>query len=167
MFINKRCTGQTGGRGVRSKGEIVPRVNTANHNISVLTEAGWIKQGNTTIFQKGTARLLSPAVSENSNGKYWFDLREVNLKRVGGKAILLVRVVPNMFVATTLDAISELVSERLKDNRPNSGNVWGLQLKFTVTKMSVDLFNIKDTDRKIRLPMIPKEEAGQLLNNGF
>lgn len=145
----------------------MPRDITRNHNVQLILDCGWAQYTNTTVFEKNSLSLLSPAVSENTNGRYWFDIREVNLNRLRPNARLLIRVVPDLFVLATLSEIAELLSERLKDHRPNSGYVWGIELQFSVTKKSVDLSNIKDSDLKIRVPLISKSELKQVLVNDF
>lgn len=145
----------------------MPRNITRTHNIDLLRECGWSQISNTTVFEKGSSSLLSPAVSENTNGRYWFDIREVNLNRLGSDARLLIRIVPDLFVLTNLSEIAELLSDRLKDNRPHSGNVWGLELHLIAHENSTDLFNIKNTDLKVRVPLISRSELEQALADDF
>ena len=74
------------------------KVNTRDHNVEVVQSFGYRKVRNTTVFKNGNDFILSPAVAESSNGKYWFDVREVNLNRINSNSLLLVRIVPDLFI---------------------------------------------------------------------
>lgn len=103
-------------------------INTRDHNTEVLHSLGFSQVRNTTVFQKAEKFILSPAVAESTNGKYWFDVREVNLNRINKNSLLLVRIVPDLFVLENLGSLSVLFSSKVMDNRPNSGNVWGIHI---------------------------------------
>jgi hypothetical protein len=118
------------------------KVKTRDHNIDVLYGLGFEKVRNTTVFKKGTTYILSPAVAENTVGGYWFDIRQVNLERIKSDfTILFVRIVPNLFIVEFLKDLSPLLSPKLMDNRPNSGNVWGIGLEIIKDSNKAFLFN--------------------------
>jgi hypothetical protein len=66
------------------------RVNTRDHNLEIIQSFGYRRVSNTTVFKNGSDFILSPAVAESTNGKYWFDVREVNLNRINSNSLLLV-----------------------------------------------------------------------------
>ena len=137
---------------------MVSKVDTRDHNLDILQSLGYKKFKNTTIFQNGENFILSPAVSENSNGKYWFDIREVNLNRINEKSFLLVRVVPDIFILERINSISSLLDISKMDNRPNSGNVWGLKIYLINSLNKAVLYNLKDTTKKIETHLFRKGE---------
>lgn len=139
--------------------------NTRYHNLSVLTEQGFKKYSNTTVFQREAISIISPSVAENIAGGYWFDLRKVNLDRLSSKAFLLVRIVPNLFVFCPLYAISDLLKGELMDNRPHSGDVWGIGMKLNFQANKVKLFNRKDSRRFVQLDLSNSESIVPLLEN--
>jgi len=128
------------------------KINTREHNLDVLQNLGYQKISNTTVFKNDNNFILSPAVAKSKNGKYWFDIREVNLKRINSKSILLVRIVPDLFILETLQNILPLLSKQVMDNRPNSGNVWGIYI------------DIKKPYNKIATKLINKSEINDVFN---
>ena len=139
------------------------KIRTRDHNLDVLRNLGYRKVSNTTVFKNGDNFILSPAVAESTNGKYWFDIREVNINRINSKSILLVRVVPDLFILETLKNISPLLSKQVMDNRPNSGNVWGIHIDIKKSTNSAFLYNIKNPYNKIATKLINKSE----INDAF
>jgi hypothetical protein len=137
------------------------RVNTRDHNLEVILSFGYRKVSNTTVFKNGNDFILSPAVAENSNGKFWFDVREVNLNRINSNSLLLVRIVPDLFILDTLKNISPLLSKQVMDNRPNSGNVWGIHIDIKKSTNSAFLFNLKNPSNKIATKLLKKTEINQ------
>jgi hypothetical protein len=137
------------------------KIKTRDHNIDVLYELGFEKISNTTVFKKGSAYILSPAVAENSVGGYWFDIRQVNLERINNNdsPILFVRIVPNLFIVEFLSDLSSLLSERLMDNRPHSGNVWGIGLEIIKNSNKAFLFNKQGSSDKFLTKLLNKEQA--------
>jgi tetratricopeptide (TPR) repeat protein len=101
------------------------------------------------------------AVAESSNGKYWFDVREVNLNRINSKSLLLVRIVPDLFILETLQTVSPLLSKQVMDNRPHSGNVWGIHIDIKKSTNSAFLFNIKNPSKKIATKLLKNTEINQ------
>ena len=139
------------------------KVNTRDHNVEVVQSFGYRKVRNTTVFKNGNDFILSPAVAENSNGKFWFDVREVNLNRINSNSLLLVRIVPDLFILETLQTVSPLLSKQVMDNRPNSGNVWGIHIDIEKSTNKAFLFNIKNPSNKIATKLLKKTE----INDAF
>jgi len=134
------------------------KISTRDHNVDVLSALGFDRVQNTTIFKKGDQFILSPAVSESTNGTYWFDVREVNLNRISNDSLLLVRIVPNLFIIENLKKIPSLFSKQIMDNRPNSGNVWGIHIKINKISKNAFLFNVKKSNNKILTRLLNREE---------
>jgi hypothetical protein len=134
------------------------KISTRDHNIEILNSNGFRKVKNTTVFQKGNQFILSPAVSEGTNGKYWFDIREVNLNRIKDDSLLVVRIVPDFFIVEHIKAILTLLTEELMDNRPNSGNVWGFYIEIHKKLNKAFLLNTKKPDHKITTKLLNREE---------
>ena len=137
---------------------------TRDHNVNVLHNLGYFRVKNTTIFKNRDKFILSPAVAKNTNGKYWFDIREVNLNRINPNSLLLVRIVPDMFILEEIKSVSSLLSKELMDNRPNSGNVWGIHIEMRELQNSAFIFNIKDIDNKLTTKLLEKSEINKAFN---
>jgi len=135
------------------------RISTSQHNIKILTEHGYNQVRNTTIFCRGNEYILSPSVAENKVGRYWFDVREVNLNQLNGDAFLLVRIVPDLFILEKLTILAPLFSKELMDNRPHSGNVWGIHIELNKQKQNAKLNNIRKKDFKIETILLSKENV--------
>ncbi|MBY8270036.1 hypothetical protein KW521_11735 [Vibrio fluvialis] len=122
---------------------------TRHHNIQVLTNNGFKQFSNTTVFFKEAKSIISPSVAQNSTGGYWFDLRRVNLDRLSTDAHLLVRVVPDQFILIALSDIESLITKELMDNRPHSGDVWGIKIDFDKSRNKVQLYSNKDSSSRV------------------
>ena len=57
--------------------------------------------------------FFSPAVAKNSQGYYWFDIREANIERKDAlsveECLLLIRIVPNKFILCSFNDIRNLL----------------------------------------------------------
>lgn len=140
------------------------KINTRDHNLEILQDFGYRKVKNTTIFKNGNDFILSPAVAESSNGKYWFDIREVNLNHINPNSYLLVRIVPDLFILEPINSISSLLSKEVMDNRLKSGNVWGIHIDLKKSSNSALLYNVKNTDHKISTTLLKKSKINEAVN---
>lgn len=138
---------------------------TRDHNVDILIGSGFKKFSNTTVFHKGELSLLSPAVAESSSGTYWFDLRKVNLERLSAKSFLLVRIVPDLSIFQSIDSIAELLSPRLMDNRPHSGDVWGIKMDINKSSMSAQIYNLKDSCLRISVELLTSTAISKQLQD--
>ena len=137
------------------------KIKTRDHNLEILQGLGYHKVKNTTVFESGNYFILSPAVAESANGKYWFDVREVNLNHINSNSLLLVRIVPDLFILETVKSISSLLSKQVMDNRPKSGNVWGIHIDLKKSSNSALLYNIKSPGNKISTMLLKKTEINE------
>ena len=113
------------------------------------------------MFVKDNSYMLSPSVSAGEAGSYWIDIREVNLDQIPDKTKcdFLIRIVPDMFYHCKLIAIAKLLSPALRDNRPNSGYVWGIKLEIKKFKKSVEIRSIRDMMISVSVPLLDKREV--------
>ena len=86
---------------------------TTRHNIEFLTTGlGLKKIGNTSLFFRRGLLIFSPAVTKNSQGYYWFDIREANIDKMSAispeKCILLVRIVPDKFILCPFSRVQNI-----------------------------------------------------------
>ena len=86
---------------------------TTFHNIELLIKGlGLERLGNTSLFFRSGLLVFSPAVAKNSQGYYWFDIREANIERKhtlsAEECLLLIRIVPDKFILCTFDDIQNI-----------------------------------------------------------
>ncbi|MCD4674743.1 MAG: hypothetical protein K8S18_01955 [Desulfobacula sp.] len=145
-----------GGR-VKNSGELKTRY----HNINLITQdLGYQQLGSSTVFQKDEQYIISPAVAEGENGQYWIDIRQTNLDKVDfDKCDFLIRIVPNLFCCCPLIKIDSLIDQHLMDNRPNSGDVWGIKLGINlIDKIAIARSN-RDQDINIELELLDASDV--------
>ncbi|MDD9180746.1 MULTISPECIES: hypothetical protein [Aliivibrio] len=124
---------------------------TRYHNIDLLLDNGFKQFKNTTVFSSGHVSLISPSVAKNNTGSYWFDVRKVNLNRLGEAPFILVRIVPDLFIFEPLASIDTLLAEEYMDNRPHSGDVWGIKMELDLVSMQAIVFNVKASNYELKL----------------
>lgn len=135
------------------------RNQTRWHNLDFLkTDLKFSQIGNSTVFQKNGKYFLSPAVSEGQHGKYWIDIREINLKKADVQnCFLLPRIVPDLFILENIHRLSSLLSKDLMEHRPHSGNVWGIYMKLNVPMGVVTLFSKQNSKKQLMTKLIQKK----------
>jgi len=62
-------------------------------------------------------------------------------------------------VLISIEEISQLISPELMDNRPHSGNVWGLGIELNHSQKTADLFNKSSSENRFRTELLSIEEA--------
>ena len=95
------------------------RHNSQFHNEDVLLDIGFSRLGRSKVFSNETgAYIVSPGISLNQDGEYWFDISYANLRQIGSstQAWVLVRMVPNLFAFFTIDDIRGLMNENTQEN---------------------------------------------------
>lgn len=135
---------------------------TRFHNIDLIkNDLGYLQIGNSSLFVKNGKYLLSPSVSAGEAGSYWIDIRQANLEQIPDrtKCDFLIRIVPDMFCHCKLSVISKFLSPALMDNRPNSGNVWGIKLEIKRFKKTVEIRSNRDMMISLTVPLMDKEEV--------
>ena len=137
---------------------------TTRHNIEVLYSAGFTKQGNTSIFENGGCKLLSPAVSSGKDGHYWFDIRQVNVDKIkGDNSHILIRIIPDMFILIELPDFDPLLSKDTKRFRKNSGAVWGFYTSLNTSTNNAKIVSNADSAKYYSAPILNKDQVLELL----
>ena len=121
-------------------------------NEHVLSQAGFLKVGNSSLYNKGEKiYILSPGISKGKHGKYWFDIRMKNLEKINiatdVTACILLRIVPNWFAFFTLSQINKYLNQRIQEDRAHSGKVWGFycELNEEMRKVTIKAKNDKSS----------------------
>jgi len=134
---------------------------TRAHNIDVVTGSGYAKLGGSSLFVKPGMYLFSPGISKGKHEKYWFDIREANVKKIekGADVGILLRIVPNMFAYLSWADISPWLTIPFSDIRANSGRVWGFycDIKVEATKIGVVLKS--DSSKEVVVSLLTRDEA--------
>jgi hypothetical protein len=103
--------------------------NTARtHNQELLLNIGFRRLGNSSLFNSGhDAYILSPGISAGEHQKYWFDVRQANLAKIGinAKAWIFLRIVPDQFAFFPMERMQPHMNPRTQEFRKNSGIVYG------------------------------------------
>jgi hypothetical protein len=103
--------------------------NTARtHNQDLLINIGFIRLGGSSLFSNGNGNfILSPGISEGKHLKYWFDVREANLAKIGSnaKAWVFLRIVPDLFALFAMERMQRHMNPKTQELRKNSGIVYG------------------------------------------
>ncbi len=142
------------------------RINTRYHNIELIkVKLCYLQIGSSTLFKKKGNYLLSPSVSAGEAGSYWIDIRQANLEQIPDRTEcdLLIRIVPDMFCYCKLTEINRLLAPHLMDNRPNSGNVWGIKLDIKKFKKTVEIRSNRDMNVSVSFPLLIKDDLLKIL----
>ena len=97
-------------------------------NEDLLLNIGFKRIGASSVFKKGSGTyILSPGVSRGQNDKYWFDVRDANVKKMeGGKtAWVMLRIVPSSFSIFPMTHVLKRLNSSTQGIRKNSGMVCG------------------------------------------
>ncbi len=142
------------------------KTNTRYHNIDLIkVNFGYKQIGSSTLFEKNSNYLLSPSVSAGEAGSYWIDIRQANLEQIPDRTEcdLLIRIVPDMFCYCKLKEINRLLTPHLMDNRPNSGNVWGIKLEIKKFKKIVEIRSNRDMNVSVTVPLLFKDDLIKII----
>lgn len=143
------------------------RINTRYHNIELIkVNLGYKQIGSSTLFEKNGFYLLSPSVSAGEAGSYWIDIRHANLEQIPNReeCDLLIRIVPDMFCYCKLSKINHLLSPHLMENRPHSGNVWGIKLDIKKFRKTVEIRSNRDMNISVIFPLLNKVEILNMMS---
>jgi len=116
-------------------------------NEDILTELAFRKIGNSSLYKRGSDTfILSPGVSSGQSDYYWFDIREVNLNKIGPstKAWVLLRIVPNWFAFFSIADIRRYMNHRTQDVRVNTGKVWGFYCELNEKERTIKISSKND-----------------------
>jgi len=136
---------------------------TTNHRVDLLFDSGFKRYKNTQIFMKSDTAILSPSISQNVQGKYWFDIREAILKKIRENknvdfSLVFIRIVPNIFIFIKTSELKVLMTEFSKKERDNH-KVWS----FEVDRDFRRIFNKKSMDDFLLVKTTSESEVVSLL----
>jgi glutamate-5-semialdehyde dehydrogenase len=140
---------------------------TAEHEKELLINAGFEQIENTTLYRQGNLYLLSPAVKENQNGTYLFDVREAILSRYHNdsanetkRLLIFIRIVKDRFIPLQFSEL-EKIMRNFYDTESTGKKVWRFEIKdeFTV------IMNRKNTSETLSVKALGKDEAACVLSN--
>ena len=98
------------------------------HNQDLLMNIGFHRLGGSSLFSNGgNTYILSPGISVGKHQKYWFDVRDANLSKIGNstKAWVFLRIFPHWFALFPMEHIQRHLSKKTQDVRAHSGLVYG------------------------------------------
>jgi hypothetical protein len=112
--------------------------NTANYKKELLTGSGFKQYRNTSIFLKDNKLILSPAVDKNQQGRFWFDVREVNISRYNPDQhnyfAVVLRIVPDKYIFMAFSKLQNILKSISKTE--NTGNkVWSFEIEDMFTSI--------------------------------
>jgi hypothetical protein len=138
---------------------------TTNHNVEVLHLNGFKKLSNTSIFEKGNVCLLSPAASCGKSGKYWFDIREVNITKIkdSNNPLILIRIIPDKFILFELPRFSFMLSKETRRFRKKSGYVWGFNISLGTMSSNAQIFSTADSTLTFATSILENSELASQL----
>lgn len=135
---------------------------TSNYKKDVLTNNGFSQYRNTTIFLKERVFVLSPAVCRNSQGYYWFDIREKIIQNFDpelyDKFVVIVRIVDVGFLFLTFKDLKKIMTVESK-TESSGGKVWSFKI---VDNFSKIVNKVSDYD-KIDVQKLLEKELVQKL----
>lgn len=111
---------------------------TSLHNIELfIKDLGLEKIGQTSLFWRDDLLVFSPAVGKNSQGYYWFDIREANIERMAkfspSVCLLVVRIIPNRFIICPFERIQNICEA--PKTEPSGKKKWEFLLVDGFTKI--------------------------------
>lgn len=131
--------------------------NTRDSQLKILEMNGYRRIRNTSIFKSECKIVLSPAVSKNSNGTYWFDVRQAILDREIVIDTCLIRIVPDKYIVLKMIELKTILNAPYKCE--DSGNVtWGFELD----PIKQIIFNKKDKSLNLKVTVVDEYTIGEL-----
>jgi len=111
-------------------------------NENVLLDIGFNRVGSSSLYKNMTGHfILSPGISQGQHEKYWFDIRDANLRRMakGTNNSILLRIVPGWFAFFAMDLISGYINKKTQDIRKNSGLVYGFYCELDENNQLIEI----------------------------
>lgn len=137
-------------------------------NEDVLLDVGFCKVGNSSLYKKGTGSyILSPGISQGRHEKYWFDIREANLQKIGksAKVRILLRIVPSWFAFFPIDHIRSYMNNRTQDIRSNSGPVYGFYCELDEQNQLIRITSKNDESSSFSTELLDRAKVEETLAN--
>ena len=132
------------------------RESSQHWNEDLLIELGFNRIANTTIFRDSSgAAILSPGVGQN-----WFDLRQVNLDKLGGSLIgVVLRFVPDGFAVVPLSRLQPHLNERTVRQTKTGGPTYGFRCRIDDSAGSIHLKASSDHTVSFSIAMLTRKAA--------
>jgi len=141
--------------------------NTARaHNQDLLLNIGFLRLGSSNLFSNANGKyILSPGISAGIHQKYWFDVRDANLRKIGtsAKAWVFLRIVPNSFALFSIERIQGHFNKKTQDDRPNSGLVYGFHCVLDEPNRQITVIAKNDPSAKFVAELLNRVEAQSIL----
>lgn len=137
-------------------------------NEDVLLDRGFSRVGNSSLYRKGTqAYILSPGISQGKHEKYWFDIREANLQKIGESpnVWVLLRIVPKWFAFFPIDHIRKYMNNRAQDLRSNSGLVYGFYCELDEQSQRIRITSKNDESSSFNEELLDRAKVEETLAN--
>lgn len=117
------------------------------HHIEVITKYGFCSiEGSSLYSRDDEIFVLSPGISKGKQGKYWFDIREVVLDRIGvnTKVWGLLRIVPDWFALFPIADIYKLINQETQACSEKSGVLWRFHCYLNETERTIKIESRKN-----------------------
>ncbi len=124
--------------------------------------------GNSSLYRKGTqAYFLSPGISQGKHERYWFDIREANLQKIGEsrKAWVLLRIVSGWFAFFAINHIRQHMNKKTQDIRSNSGLVYGFYCELDEQNRLIRIISKNDESSSFSTELLDRAKVEQTLAN--
>jgi hypothetical protein len=132
----------------------------------VLLDIGFCRVSNSSLFKNGAGvYILSPGISQGQQEKYWFDIRDANLQKIGqsAKAWVLLRIVPDWFVFFDTDRIRGYMNKQTQDIRKNSGLVYGFYCDLDEQSQLIEITAKNDKTATFSVALLDRTKIKQAL----
>lgn len=141
--------------------------NTARaHNRDLLLNFGFHSLSGSSLFCNGNdIYILSPGISAGEHKKYWFDIRDANLNKIGNstKAWVFLRIVPNWFALFPMERIRRHLNKKTQDVRANSGLVYGFHCVLDEPRRRISVTAKNDRSATFVAQLLNRVEAQSTL----
>ena len=137
---------------------------TANYKKELLINSGFNQIRNSTLFSKGRNLVLSPAVAENQQGYFWFDVREAIISQYKPDYheifLVIVRVVPQRFLVFDFSELKKILKTTSKIEKTGK-KVWSFVIENRFSKVT----NKKSPRETISVNLAEEKEILSILDS--
>lgn len=138
------------------------RESSQHWNEGLLTELGFRRLANTTIFRHASGvAVLSPGV-----GKGWFDLRQVNFDKLGDSlAAVVLRFVPDGFAVLPLNELRSHLNVQTVRPTKTGGPTYGFRCRVEDGGAAIRLVASSDHTDSFSTVMLGREDAVKAISS--
>jgi len=140
------------------------RESSQHWNEDLLTSLGFRRVANTTIFRDANGvTLLSPGVGE---GKLWFDIRQVNVDKLGDSlAGVVLRFVPDGFAVISLAEISPRITSATVRATKTGGPTYGFRCRIDSSTGMINLVASSSSAVTFATAMLDRGAAAEAIRS--